>query len=348
MDKLLLKNLPDPREYPILPPDMDYLYLEKAHLFPFEPLKTEFSLANCWWLSECAFLVYCHPGFARMAMKLAGFDNFRFFQGKGTECMVCWNHEAVILSFRGTEMKSLSALHELRTDLDTAPVPFESGGMVHKGFLKGLEEVWSGSDGLEKFITDLMAKDPERPLWISGHSLGGALAALCFTRLPKATGVYLFGAPRIGDQQFINLTKGRPVWRVEHGRDPIPLVPPDVPQLKFNFKDLGELIFIDKEGSILTERPVVTVSEEKDKVLATFSDQKKRRDSLSHDLKINKIDKETVKNFISEINEHFVQSINEWKDYLESLDEGIGLKIQDHMPIYYCSKLWNALVKDQN
>jgi hypothetical protein len=111
---------------------------------------------------------------------------------------------------------------------------------------------------------------------------------------------------------------------------------------------MGELIFIDKEGSILTERPVVTVSEEKDKVLATFSDQKKRRDSLSHDLKINKIDKETVKNFISEINEHFVQSINEWKDYLESLDEGIGLKIQDHMPIYYCSKLWNALVKDQN
>ncbi|MDA3811259.1 MAG: hypothetical protein PF518_13130, partial [Spirochaetaceae bacterium] len=76
-----IKDIPDPQEYPILPPDMDYIYLDNSEMFPFEPDNIQFSPVNAWWLSECSFLVYCHPGFARMAMKLAGFDNFQFFEG---------------------------------------------------------------------------------------------------------------------------------------------------------------------------------------------------------------------------------------------------------------------------
>jgi len=343
MNDELLKPIVVPQEYPILPPDMDYLYFENADLYPFEPDVLEFSPVNAWWLSECAFLVYCHPGFARMAMKLAGFDHFKFFQGKGTECMVCWNNDSVIVSFRGTEMKSLSAFHEIRTDLNTVPVPFDRGGNVHKGFLKGLEEIWEGADGLNRFLTELIAEDKNRPLWITGHSLGGALAALCFARIESASGLYVFGAPRIGDQEFVDLSNNRPVWRVEHSRDPIPMVPPDVPKLKFNFKDMGQLIFISFDGKLLFERPVVSAEEEKEKVLMKISEQKKRRESLSPQGLKTILDKEKAKKLIAEINEHLLLSKDEWKEYLQSLENGIGLKIQDHMPIYYCCKLWNIL-----
>ena len=233
---------------------MDYIYFENHKSFPFEPEKKAFSLNNAWWLGECAFLVYNHPGFARMAFKLAGLDHFRFFQGPGTECMVSCNDETVIVSFRGTEMKSFSALHEIRTDLDTIPVPFDGGGKVHRGFLAGLEEIWSGEDGLKAFLDSLLADKPERPLWICGHSLGGALATLCLARIPRAAGAYVYGSPRVGDQAFMDLLEDRPFFRIEHARDPIPMVPPDLPSMKFCFRDPGQLVFIDKPGRILSER----------------------------------------------------------------------------------------------
>lgn len=344
MKKYRKKPIVNPLEYPIVPPDMEYLYFENAHMFPFEQKNRDFSIINAWWLSECAFLVYCHPGFARMAMKLAGFENFRFFQGKGTECMVFWNRKTVIVSFRGTEMKSLSAFHEIRTDLNTVPVPFDKGGNVHRGFLKGLDEIWNGEEGLHLFLNQLIAEKKNRPLWISGHSLGGALATLCFARIQGAAGLYVFGAPRVGDQEFVDLLINRSVWRIEHGRDPIPMVPPDVPKLNFNYKDPGKLIFLNSDGELSLERPVITMEEEKDKILMKISVQKKRLESLSSGGIKSILDKEKVRKLRIDINNHLHLSREEWKDYLQALDIGIGLKIQDHMPIYYSSKLWNNLI----
>ena len=62
--------------------------------------------------------------------QLAGLGGFRFFGSRGTECMVSWNDQIAIAAFRGTELKSLSALHEIKTDLNAVPVPFDRGGMV--------------------------------------------------------------------------------------------------------------------------------------------------------------------------------------------------------------------------
>jgi len=338
------KSLPGPKDYPILPPDMDYIYFENAEAFPFEPEKIEFSLHNAWWLSECAFLVYNHPGFARMAFKLAGFEGFRFFQGTGTECMAAWNDDAAVVVFRGTEMKSLSALHEVRTDLNTIPVPFEQGGKVHRGFLLGLGEVWDGEEGLNAFLNQMISESPERPVWMTGHSLGGALASLCFARTPAAAGLYLYGAPRVGDQEFVDLTAARPVFRIEHARDPIPMVPPDMPALKFNFKDLGQLVFINREGEILPERPQLKLEDHRKVIEETLKERKQRREQLSLTVKKNPFSMKTSRTVLVEMNDHFHKSRKEWKDYLAGLNDEIGLKLEDHMPIYYSMKLWNALI----
>jgi triacylglycerol lipase len=339
----LKKTIPDPRNYDVIPPDMDYPYFEDpgSHSPRFQD--SNFSLANAWWFAECALLAYCHPGFVRMAYKLEGFDNFRFFQGKGTECMVSWNRKAVIVSFRGTELKSSSALHEIKTDLDTFPVDFEMGGKVHKGFLSGLDEIWNGPEGLHLFLKKLSAEKKRRPMWICGHSLGGALATLCFARMPEATGLYIYGSPRVGDQDFVDLIGQRPFWRVEHGRDPIPMVPLDLPSLDFNYKDPGQLIFISRQGEVLTERPSFSMEEQKTKRLQTKEEQDAREKEISRNW-TDLFDRDKSKSVWNKIDHHLQLSWDEWKNHLKELHEGMGLIADDHQPIFYASKLWNALL----
>ncbi len=337
------KKIPDPRTYDIIPPDMDYDFFEypAGHKPRFR--ERGFSEVNAWWFAECAFLAYCHPGFARLAYRLAGFEGFRFFEGKGTECMVSWNDSAVIAAFRGTELKSRSALHEIKTDLNTLPVEFEDGGKVHKGFLSGLNEIWSGKEGLEVFLQTLVREDKRRPLWICGHSLGGALAILTLARFPDAFGAYVYGSPRVGDQEFVDLLEGRPLWRVEHGRDPVPMVPPDLPAVNFSFKDPGQLVFLSRTGEISLERPSFSLKEQKEKMLETREDRELR----SKDLFKNWADlfsKERADGFLEKMDWHIQLTREEWKQHLKELQEGMGLIAEDHQPIFYASKLWNALL----
>lgn len=347
MKELDRKELPNAKEYPTLPPDMDYIYFRNGDLFPFKIREKNFTLRNAWWLAESAFLAYCHPGFARMAFQLAGLDNFRFFQGKGTECMVAWNKKQVIVSFRGTELNSLSTLHEIGTDLNTIPVDFEKGGKVHQGFLLALDEVWDGPDGLNVFLEERLKEKSDRPMWITGHSLGGALATLCFARIPEAFGLYIYGAPRVGDGDFMKHLIDRPVFRVEHARDPIPLVPPHLPRLDFNFHDTGKLIFLTEEGEVLFEKPVVDLKKETEIAEQKWKERRKKRGALSLEIISKAFKGDDPKDQIQEFNSHLQESREEWKSYFKMVDREINIKIEDHMPIYYTTKLWNQLVLDE-
>ena len=158
------KDIPNPKKQDVIPPDMDHVYFEGGGKFPLQPAELNYSAVNAWWFAEFAFLAYCHPGFVRLAVKLAGFDRFCFLSGKGTECMISWNDEVCVIAFRGTELKSRSALHEMKTDLNALPVPFELGGKVHGGFLDGLDEIWAGNEGLEHKIKGLIEEAPDRPI----------------------------------------------------------------------------------------------------------------------------------------------------------------------------------------
>lgn len=344
MKELDKKALPNAKEYPTLPPDMNYIYFRNGDLFPFKPKVKEFSLRNAWWMCESAFLVYCHPGFARMAFKLAGLDHFRFFQGKGTECMVAWNKKHVIVTFRGTELNSLSTIHELGTDLNTTPVDFEMGGKVHQGFLQALNEVWRGPDGLESFLNELIENRSARPMWITGHSLGGALATLCFTRIPEAFALYIYGAPRIGDSAFMKNIENRPVFRVEHANDPIPLVPPHLPKLDFNFHDTGQLVFITESGEILFEKPVINWKKEDSLAKQKWKARRKKRSALSLRILKKVFRGDDVSEQFKELDNNWKESKEDWKRYFKLVENEIGINIENHMPIYYAIKLWNQLI----
>ena len=65
------------------------------------------------------------------------------------------------------------------------------------------------------------------PLYITGHSLGGALAVVAtwYQSSQRLAACYTFGAPRVCNEELIDWFK-TPIYRVVNGPDPVSFVPP--------------------------------------------------------------------------------------------------------------------------
>ena len=79
-------------------------------------------------------------------------------------------------------------------------------------------------------------------IWITGHSLGAALATLCAGRYGRAQGVYTFGSPRVGNENFKQHLDVE-IYRIVNNDD----IVPRLPSLGV-YTHVGELKFIDCDG----------------------------------------------------------------------------------------------------
>ena len=132
-----------------------------------------------------------------------------------------------VVSFRGTQqvrdwMTNLKA-HKMAVRDAGPAVGLASSrtmGHVHRGFNRAYKSVEPG-------IREYLAGFEEYPLYITGHSLGGALATLATWHISgeKLAACYTFGAPRVGDSQLLDHFR-TPIYRIVHGADPVPMVPP--------------------------------------------------------------------------------------------------------------------------
>ena len=135
----------------------------------------------------------------------------------------------VVIAFRGTEKK----VSDWLTDARCVPT-VEGRAKVHTGFLEAFTKKHDDAgrtvkDVVEQVLAHQDARDGDEllPLYITGHSLGGALALLS-TKLvaPNVNGAcYTFGAPRIGNYEYFRNIK-TPVYRVVNSADLVPRVPP--------------------------------------------------------------------------------------------------------------------------
>ena len=140
------------------------------------------------------------------------------FQTPLAHALIVENSSSVILAFRGTKepIDFLTDAEFKMTELD--------GLMVHDGFLTAWKTI-------KQTILD-WSKENKKPLYITGHSLGGAMANFAGWELSKASIPFVqcvtFGEPRSGDKRWANdcdLKFGTKKVRFINNVDIVPRVP---------------------------------------------------------------------------------------------------------------------------
>ena len=134
-------------------------------------------------------------------------------------------HNAVIAAFRGTvDIKNWLA------NIDFKQVAYSKCGgcMVHDGFYNAYAEVSAIVKGQVQLILN---KYRTAAVYVTGHSLGGALATIAAldikTTFGKVDQFYSYGEPRVGNGAFAAYFEAQmPVYRVIHYADIVPHVPP--------------------------------------------------------------------------------------------------------------------------
>jgi predicted lipase len=99
---------------------------------------------------------------------------------------------------------------------------------VHQGFYSAFERLSDGATGIRE---QMRATTPVNvPIYITGHSLGGALAQIGTAVFgnDQIAACYTFGSPRVGNNIF-DLWVKPPSYRVINYADIVPQVPIPVP-----------------------------------------------------------------------------------------------------------------------
>jgi len=165
-----------------------------------------------------------------------GLQTCEFIEAGNTQCFVATSPAAMLVAFRGTESTGdwLADLNALGTDARY--------GRVHRGFYYAFQDVrdqavWA------------LSQQAGRPVFITGHSLGGALATIAAAEWQgefNVGGVYTYGQPRVGGSDFkayIDQRYSGSFFRFANNNDIVPRVPP-------GYSHVGRLFHFDADGGL--------------------------------------------------------------------------------------------------
>jgi hypothetical protein len=186
----------------------------------------------------------------------------------------------IIVAFRGTEpfdsLDHFQMILDWLDDLDAALVQIPGfPGLVHQGFSAGILQLWPW---VQAQVATLTQASPGKPLYVVGHSKGGALANLNAIQLVSAgdkSFVCTFEAARCGDQDFAN-GYGKVVnyaTRYEYQDDIVPHLPPTeaffamfdsvdflsarLRLMTHGYVSVGDLRFINWQNQIVGDSPAL-------------------------------------------------------------------------------------------
>jgi triacylglycerol lipase len=197
------------------------------------------------WMSQLAYET-AHPDKINTICARWGLSRARIIAGEEralsltrTRGVIAEGHGACLLAFAGTDPLVPANWF---TDFDITVTP----GAIHRGFETAAAAVWQP-------VLAALAARREQPVLLAGHSLGAAIAAVTADRVlaeanVRASAVYGFGMPRIGDADFAaryNDTLGATTFRLMHGDDIVATVPPSV----LGFRHVGRLLRCARAGS---------------------------------------------------------------------------------------------------
>jgi len=152
-------------------------------------------------------------------------------------CLIGKNQDGIIVAFRGTLPPSIkdpqSFLDWILVDFDAIPKTGGPGigavpGLVHAGFYDATMSI------IGDVIQAVQTLNPNRdlPVYVTGHSLGGAMASIGAWILSQnaaipVSKVITFASPKPGNGDFKSAYEAKIVQvRYENYQDVVPLLPP--------------------------------------------------------------------------------------------------------------------------
>lgn len=163
-----------------------------------------------------------------------GMQNFSFINETktSTNLIVMSNESVIVVIFRGSEVRGgfRNAKKDwLLTDAKCKmiEVPEFNNTFLHSGFWKSYSSI---EDTLIKTIHEHQTN--HQKIFITGHSLGGALAVLAALDFSlhqlQPFGVYTYANPRVGSERFAEFYEQQniPTFRYVNKNDIVPMLPP--------------------------------------------------------------------------------------------------------------------------
>lgn len=186
-----------------------------------------------------AQIAYLDGKEAKAKTKQYGITGHKFFERDGAQCHAFWNKEEYVLAFRGTEPDEIS---DLLADLNAIPRGAATHGLVHSGFRGELDKLW------DDIVKHHGKGHNKKKLYVTGHSLGGAMATIATSRLEEFTKVEqltTFGSPRSGTRKFVKNIASKHNRYVNNND-----IVTKVPLWIMGYKHHGELKYINFYGNI--------------------------------------------------------------------------------------------------
>jgi predicted lipase len=230
--------------------------------FKFNPYTTHYEPQNAYWLAEVAHLAYRkkskddespdEDAILEQLKSLDGkFKDVKGFNKKSSQAIIILNEGDnndsnpgyVLIAFRGTDEPDdwLDNVKVLPIDFPSNPAQQASDqqpnnqqpadqkplGKIHQGFYNAFLDIW---DEMDKLLR--LPEYKKRPFWITGHSLGGALATVAGLQLTYESrpfyGIYTFGQPRVCDRDLMrhfNAEHQKIFFRFQNDNDIVTRIP---------------------------------------------------------------------------------------------------------------------------
>jgi len=218
-----------------------------------EPYKTVLSENNAYWMARIAKAVYLKESNSDkpdkdQIMKDLKLEDSRFrdvfgVSEKSAQAALIEHEDYLCLAFRGTD--------EINDWFDNVNAFQERAlfGGFHRGFWKSLNDVWAPLYDLYQ----TKRSEKKRPLFLTGHSLGGAMATVAASKLIHEdrpfTSVYTFGQPRavtLDTARIFNVEAAGRYFRFQNNNDMVTRVPGRL----MGYSHVGTCLYISQEKKL--------------------------------------------------------------------------------------------------
>jgi len=205
----------------------ELMYFEYKELLTPPIKRAAYSDRTSWLMAKMSKLAYLSfekdTTELKTALSEADFQLVQCFNQEGTQAFLAKREfdKMAVLSFRGTQTEGLTleTFFDVFTDLYAVMRIDEKGVKTHKGFQSAFQKI-------EKEVLSKLKEFSDYSLYLTGHSLGGALALIATRAINynNLAACYTFGSPKVGNEEFDDEIKP-PIYRIVNAFDIVPFLP---------------------------------------------------------------------------------------------------------------------------